>query len=39
VNYWINIWNEINWIRPSLIIKSNRYNRWYDILVIPMTWW
>ena len=38
VNYWINIWNEINWIRPSLIIKSNRYNKWYDILVIPMTW-
>ena len=38
VNYWINIWNEINWIRPSLIIKSNRYNRWYDTLVIPMTW-
>ena len=38
VNFWINIWNEINWIRPSLIIKSNRHNWWYDILVIPMTW-
>lgn len=38
VNFWINIWNEINGIRPSLIIKSNRYNRWFDILVIPMSW-
>jgi len=38
VNYWINIWNEINGVRPSLIIKSNRYNWWYDIIVIPMTW-
>ncbi len=37
VNYWINIWNEINGIRPSLIIKSNRYNKGYDILIIPMT--
>lgn len=37
-NFWINIWNEINWIRPSLIIKSNRHNWWFDIIVIPMTW-
>lgn len=38
VNFWINIWNEINGERPSLIYKSNRYNKGYDIFVIPMTW-
>jgi len=38
VNYGINVWNEINGIRPSLIFKSNRYNKWADVVVIPMTW-
>jgi len=37
VNYGINIWNEINGIRPSLIFKSNRHNKWADVIVIPMT--
>lgn len=38
VNYGINIWNEINGTRPSLIFKSNRHNKWADVIVIPMTW-
>lgn len=37
VNYGMNIWNEINGIRPSLVFKSNRHNKWADIIVIPMT--
>ncbi|QFR39355.1 type II toxin-antitoxin system PemK/MazF family toxin [Candidatus Gracilibacteria bacterium 28_42_T64] len=37
VNFGINIGNEINGIRPSLIYKSNRHNRGFDIFVIPMT--
>ena len=38
VSFWVNIWNEINWIRPSLIYKSNRHNWGFDLIVIPMTW-
>ena len=38
VNFWVNVWNEINWERPCLIFKSNRHNKWSDIIVIPMTW-
>ncbi|MDQ7009571.1 MAG: type II toxin-antitoxin system PemK/MazF family toxin [Candidatus Gracilibacteria bacterium] len=37
VNFGINIGNEINGIRPGIIIKSNRHNRGYDIVVIPIT--
>lgn len=38
INYGINIWNEINGTRPSLVFKSDRHNKWADIIVIPMTW-
>ena len=37
VDYWMNIWTEINWIRPSLVFKSNTYIQWEDIVVIPLT--
>ena len=37
VDYWMNIWTEINWTRPSIIIKSNTYLQWEDIFVIPIT--
>ncbi len=37
VNYWMNVWTEINWIRPSIILKNSSYTYWEDIVVIPMT--
>ncbi len=37
VDFWINIWNEINWYRPCLIFKNNRFATWYDTFVIPFT--
>jgi hypothetical protein len=37
VDYWMNIWTEINWIRPSIIFKGSSYKYWEDIIVIPMT--
>ncbi len=37
VDYWMNIWTEINWIRPSIIFKNSNYKYWEDILVIPIT--
>lgn len=37
VDYWMNIWTEINWIRPSIIFKNSNYKYWEDIIVIPIT--
>ncbi len=37
VDFWINIWSEINWIRPVLIYKNWYFTQWKDIIVIPFT--
>lgn len=37
VDYWMNVWTEINWIRPSIIFKNTNYKYWEDITVIPIT--
>lgn len=37
VDYWMNIWTEINWVRPSLVFKSSHSKYWEDIIVIPIT--
>ena len=37
VDYWMNVWTEINWIRPSIVFKNSNYKYWEDIFVIPMT--
>ena len=37
VDYGMNIWTEINWVRPSIIFKANTYLQWEDIIVIPIT--
>lgn len=37
INYGMNIWTEINGIRPSIIFKNSNYKYWEDITVIPMT--
>ena len=37
VDYWVNVWTEINWIRPSIIFKSSSAKYWEDIVVIPIT--
>jgi len=37
VDYWMNVWTEINWVRPSIIYKSSTYKYWEDVIVIPMT--
>lgn len=37
VDYWMNIWTEINWLRPSIVFKNSKYKYWEDIIVIPIT--
>jgi len=37
VDYWINIWSEINWVRPSIIYKNSHFTSGEDIIVIPLT--
>ena len=37
VDFWINIWTEINWKRPAIIFKNKKFLWWEDIFVIPMT--
>lgn len=37
IDFWMNIWTEINWIRPAIIYKHDNYRFWEDIVVIPMT--
>lgn len=37
VDYWMNIWTEINWIRPSIIFKSSSSKYWEDVIVLPIT--
>ena len=37
VNYWINIWSEINGVRPSIIYKSSKSSYGEDTIVIPLT--
>ena len=37
IDYGMNIWTEINGIRPSIIFKNTNYKYWEDIVVIPMT--
>lgn len=37
VDYGMNIWTEINWIRPSLVFKSSSAKYWEDLIVIPIT--
>lgn len=33
----MNIWTDINWIRPSIVFKNSNYKYWEDIIVIPIT--
>ena len=37
VDYWMNVWTEINWVRPSIVFKSSSAKYWEDIIVIPIT--
>ena len=37
VNFGMNIWTEINWVRPAIIYKHDEYKFWEDIIVIPIT--
>ncbi len=37
VNYGINVWNEINGKRPSIIYKNSAWTFGEDIIVIPLT--
>jgi mRNA-degrading endonuclease toxin of MazEF toxin-antitoxin module len=37
IDFWINIWSEINWTRPALIYKNWYFTQWKDIIVIPFT--
>lgn len=37
VDYGINVWTEINGLRPSLVFKNNDFKYWEDTIVIPLT--
>lgn len=37
VKFWMNIWSEINGIRPAIIYKHDNYRYGEDIIVIPIT--
>ena len=37
IDYWMNIWTEINWIRPSIIFKSSSSKYWENVVVLPIT--
>ena len=37
VNFWMNVWTEINGRRPVIIYKHDEYRYWEDIVVIPIT--
>ena len=37
VDFWMNVWTEINGTRPAVIYKDNTYKYWEDIIVIPLT--
>jgi len=37
IDYGVNVWTEINGIRPSIIFKSSSAKYWEDIIVIPIT--
>ncbi len=37
INFGINIWTEFWEKRPWVIFKSNKYIRWKDIIVLPIT--
>lgn len=37
VNYGINVWNEINGKRPSIIYKDSAWTFGEDVIVIPLT--
>ena len=37
VDYGMNIWTEINGLRPSIIYKSSSSKYWEDIIVLPIT--
>ncbi len=37
VNYWVNIWSEYKWIRPSVIISKEIINTTNMCIVIPIT--
>jgi len=37
IHFWINIWTEFWEKRPWIIFKSNKFIRWKDIIVLPIT--
>jgi mRNA-degrading endonuclease toxin of MazEF toxin-antitoxin module len=37
VDFWMNVWTEINGRRPAIIYKHNDYKFWEDVIVIPIT--
>lgn len=37
VDFWINIWNEFNKIRPAVILTNKKYSTGNNIIIIPVT--
>ena len=37
VNFWINVKLEINKIRPWIVVSKVRYNKWSNIIIVPVT--
>lgn len=37
VDFWMNIWSEINWIRPAIIYTASSFKSGWSTVVIPIT--
>lgn len=37
VDFWMNIWSELNWIRPAIIYKASSFKWWENTTVLPIT--
>lgn len=37
INFWVNIWNEFNKIRPAVILTTKKYSKWNNLIVVPIS--
>jgi len=37
IDFWINIWNEFNKIRPAVILLNKKYSKGNNIIVAPIS--
>lgn len=37
VDFWMNVWSELNWIRPAIIYRASSFKWWENTTVLPIT--